>query len=97
MTIDSEPDSVKSEEDAEKAVSGKMPEPKAKAKVEAIDFSDDIDAIIKEEATLSEGFRGKASAIFEAVLTSKLSEEIDRLEAEYAQNLEEEVAKFNLH
>ena len=92
VTIDSEPANIKSEKDAENTTS-KMPEPKAKAKVEAIDFSDDIDAIIKEEATLSDGFRGKASAIFEAVLTSKLSEEVDRLEAEYAQNLEEEVSE----
>jgi len=95
VTIDSEPANIKSEKDAEKAVSGKMPEPKAKAKVEAMDFDDDIDAIIKEEATLSDGFRGKASAIFEAVLTSKLSEEVDRLEAEYAQNLEEEVSEVH--
>jgi len=93
VTIDGEEDSVKSGDDAAKAVKGKMPEPKAKAKVEAIDFDEDIDAIIKEEATLSEGFRDKASAIFEAVLTSKLSEEVDRLEAEYAQNLEEEVSE----
>ena len=95
VTIDSEPANIKSEKDAEKAVSGKMPEPKAKAAVEAIDFSDDIEAIIKEEATLSEGFREKASIIFEAVLTSKLSEEVDRLEAEYAQNLEEEVSEVH--
>src|SRR5210317_1464891 len=93
VTIDGEEDSVKSGDAAANAVKGKMPEPKAKAKVEAIDFDEDIDAIIKEEATLSEGFRGKASAIFEAVLTSKLSEEVDRLEAEYAQNLEEEVSE----
>ena len=93
VTIDGEEDSVKSGDDAANAVKGKMPEPKAKAKVEAIDFDEDIDAIIKEEATLSDGFRGKASAIFEAVLTSKLSEEVDRLEAEYAQNLEEEVSE----
>ena len=93
VTIDGEEDSVKSGDDAANAVKGKMPEPKAKAKVEAIDFDEDIDAIIKEEATLSDGFRDKASAIFEAVLTSKLSEEIDRLEAEYAQNLEEEVSE----
>ena len=71
-----------------------MPEPKAKAAVESIDFDEDLDAIINEEATLSEGFRGKASAIFEAVLTSKLSEEVDRLETEYAQNLEEEVSEL---
>jgi len=93
VTIDGEEDSVKSGDDAANAVKGKMPEPKAKAKVEAIDFDEDINAIIKEEATLSEGFRDKASAIFEAVLTSKLSEEVDRLEAEYAQNLEEEVSE----
>ena len=93
VTIDGEEDSLKTGADAANAVKGKMPEPKAKAKVESIDFEEDIDAIIKEEATLSDGFRGKASAIFEAVLTSKLSEEIDRLEAEYAQNLEEEVSE----
>ena len=93
VTIDGEEDSVKSSDDAANAVKSKMPEPKAKAKVEAMDFDEDIDAIIKEEATLSDGFRGKASAIFEAVLTSKLSQEIDRLEAEYAQNLEEEVSE----
>src|SRR6056300_442165 len=94
VTIDGEEDSVKSGDDAANAVKGKMPEPKAKAKVEAIDFDEDLEAIIKEEATLSEGFRGKASAIFEAVLTSKLSEEVERLEAEYAQNLEEEVTEL---
>ena len=93
IKIDGEEDSLKTSKDAENAVS-KMPEPKAKAKVEAIDFDEDLDAIIKEEATLSEGFRGKAGAIFEAVLTSKLSEEIERLEAEYAQNLEEEVTEL---
>lgn len=65
---------------------------KAKAKVESVDFSDDLDAVIAEEATLSDGFRGKAGAIFEAVLTSKLAHEMDRLETEYAQNLEEEVS-----
>jgi hypothetical protein len=91
VTIDGESDSLKTGADAANAVKGKMAEPKAKAKVESMDFDEDIDAIIKEEATLSDGFRGKASAIFEAVLTSKLSEEVERLEAEYAQNLEEEV------
>lgn len=94
IKIDGEEDSLKTSDDAANAVKSKMPEPKAKAKVEAIDFDEDLEAIIKEEATLSEGFRGKASAIFEAVLTSKLSEEVERLEAEYAQNLEEEVTEL---
>ena len=67
---------------------------KAKAKVESVDFEEDLDALVSEEATLSDEFRGKAGAIFEAVLTSKLGSEVDRLEAEYAQNLEEEVSEI---
>jgi hypothetical protein len=89
---DDEEASVKSADDAVKGVK-KAEDPKAKAKVEAIDFDEDLDNIIKEEATLSDGFRDKAQAIFEAVLTSKLSQEIERLESEYAQNLEEEVTE----
>ena len=87
---DDEEASVKSADDAAGKVA-KATAPGAKAKVEAIDFEEDLDTLISEEATLSDGFRGKAGAIFEAVLTSKLSQEIDRLESEYAQNLEEEV------
>lgn len=89
---DDEEASVKSADDAIKGVK-KAEDPKAKAKVEAIDFDEDLENIIKEEATLSDGFRDKAQAIFEAVLTSKLSQEIERLESEYAQNLEEEVTE----
>lgn len=83
--------------DAEKAMKASLPkknELKAKAKVEAIDFEEDLDTIIKEEATLSDGFREKAATIVEAVLTSKLAESVDRLEAEYVQNLEEEVSEI---
>jgi len=76
------------------AAPSKKNELKAKAKVEAIDFDEDLDTIIKEEATLSDGFREKASAIVEAVLTSKLAESVERLEAEYVQNLEEEVSEI---
>src|SRR6056300_963684 len=65
---------------------------KVKAKVEAIDYDEDLDALISEEATLSDGFKQKAGTIFEAVLTSKLTQEVDRLESEYASNLEEEVS-----
>jgi len=90
---DDEEASVKSADDAAGKV-GRAVAPGAKAKVEAIDFEEDLDTIIAEEATLSDGFRGKAGAIFEAVLTSKLSQEIDRLESEYAQNLEEEVTSI---
>ena len=83
--------------DADKAMKASLPkknELKAKAKVEAIDFDEDLDLIIKEEATLSDGFREKAATIVEAVLTSKLAESVERLEAEYVQNLEEEVSEI---
>lgn len=86
-----EEDSVSSVDKAVKAAPQKKNELKAKAKVESVDFEEDLDAVIAEEATLSDGFRGKAGAIFEAVLTSKLAQEVERLETEYAQNLEEEV------
>ena len=93
VSIDGEEDSVKSMDTATKGAPSKVAEPKAKAKVESIDFDEDLENIIKEEATLSDGFRDKASTIFEAVLTSKLTEEIDRLESEYAQNLEDEISE----
>ena len=83
-------DAVKPEKD--KSIKAKPSD--ASAKIESVDFEEDLDALVAEEATLSDEFRGKAGAIFEAVLTSKLSAQIDRLESEYAQNLEEEVTEI---
>jgi len=102
-----EEDSLKSSKDAENMVkpkSAKAPVAsgagdkhgeKVKAKIESVDFDEDLDVLIAEEATLSDGFKEKAGTIFEAVLTSKLTQEIDRLESEYASNLEEEVKEIN--
>ncbi len=56
------------------------------------DFKDDLNALVAEEATLSEEFKEKAEVIFEAAIKSKLSEEIDRLEEKYNEELAEEVA-----
>lgn len=56
------------------------------------DFSQDLDALIESEATLSEEFKAKTAVIFEAAIKSKLSEEIDRLEESYANELEEELS-----
>ena len=55
------------------------------------DFSDDLNALVESEATLSDEFKTKAGTIFEAAIKSKLSEEIDRLEAKYEEELAEEV------
>ena len=76
---------------AEKDKSIKAKPSDASAKQEAADWSEDLDLIVAEETTLSDGFRDKASAIFEAAYATKVGAEIDRLEAEYAQNLESEV------
>ena len=54
------------------------------------DFTEDLDALTAEEATLSEGFKGKAQIIFEAAIKSKMSSEIDRLEESYGEKLAEE-------
>ena len=56
------------------------------------DFSSDLNALVESEATLSEEFKQKAETIFEAAIKSKLSEEIDRLEAKYEEELAEEVS-----
>ena len=102
-----EEDSLKSSKDAENMVkpkSAKAPVASGagdkhgevvKAKVEQADFDEDLDVLISEEATLSDGFKEKAGTIFEAVLTSKLTQEVDRLESEYASNLEDEVKEIN--
>jgi len=55
------------------------------------DFSDDLRALVESEATLSDEFKSKAETIFEAAIKSKLSEEIDRLEAKYHEELSEEI------
>jgi len=55
------------------------------------DFSGDLNALIENEATLSEEFKDKAAIIFEAAIKSKLSDEIDRLEEKYNEELTAEV------
>ena len=56
-----------------------------------VDFSEDLNALVESEATLSDGFKSKASTIFEAAIKTKLAEEIDRLEEKYNEELSEEI------
>ena len=56
------------------------------------DFSEDLNALVESEATLSDEFKAKTAVIFEAAVKSKLSEEINRLETEYVEQLAEEVS-----
>ena len=59
---------------------------------ESIDTSSELEALVESEATLSEEFKQKTAILFESALKSKLSEEVDRLEAQYKSELAEEVS-----
>jgi flagellar biosynthesis regulator FlaF len=61
---------------------------------ETIDTTSELDALVESEATLSEEFKEKTAVIFEAAVKSKLSEEVDRLEAQYKEELSEEVSSI---
>lgn len=61
---------------------------------EDIDTNAEIAALCEEEATLSEAFKEKTAVIFEAALRSKLSEEVERLEEAYKEELAEEVSSI---
>ena len=56
-----------------------------------VDFSQDLNALVESEATLSDEFKQKAETIFEAAIKSKLAEEVDRLEEKYNEELTEEI------
>jgi len=78
-----------SSQSMEKAAGATM----AKEDVEGT-FEEDLAALVESEATLSEGFRAKAEVIFEAALSSKLSEHVERLEEQYETQLSEEVTRI---
>ena len=58
---------------------------------EEVDFSEDLDALVASEATLSESFREKAGLIFEAAFNAKVEKEVSRLEEQYEKAMMEEV------
>ena len=68
------------------------------AKKIEINVKEDVEALMNGEDNLSEEFKVKAATIFEAAIKSKVAGEIDRLEEEYATNLQEakETAKSEL-
>lgn len=58
----------------------------------SVDTTAELEALVESEATLSDEFKAKTAVIFEAAVKSKLSEEVDRLEAQYKEELEEEIS-----
>ena len=59
------------------------------------DFSDDLNALVDGEATLSEEFKAKTAVIFETAIKSKVSSEVERLEEEYNTRLDEELESIH--
>lgn len=57
-----------------------------------IDTSAELDALVESEATLSDEFKAKTAVLFETAVKSKLSEEVDRIESQYKEELAEEIA-----
>jgi len=57
-----------------------------------VDTAAELEALVESEATLSDEFKAKTAVIFEAAVKSKLSEEVDRIEAQYKEELAEEVS-----
>lgn len=58
----------------------------------SIDTTAELNALVESEATLSDEFKAKTAVIFEAAVKSKLSEEVDRIEAQYKEELAEEIS-----
>ena len=54
-------------------------------------YKEDVEALIKDEDTSSEGFKAKAETIFEAALQSKIISETAKLEERYESDLAGEV------
>jgi hypothetical protein len=54
-------------------------------------YTDELDALVESEATLSDEFKAKTAVIFETAIRSKLAEEVSRLEDEYQSRLDEEL------
>jgi len=59
------------------------------------DFSEDLNALVESEATLSDEFKAKTAIIFETAIKSKIAEEVSRLEDEYQQKLDEETQSIH--
>jgi len=56
-----------------------------------VDTVTELDALVESEATLSDEFKAKTAVLFETALKSKLSEEVDRLEEQYQEELSSEI------
>jgi hypothetical protein len=91
---DDDDDDDDDEEEVEETKSKKESWKKGKKVTkEDIDVAEHMDAMLSGQE-LTEDFRDKAKTIFEAAVLEKINEEVDRLDAQYEETLEENVAEI---
>lgn len=76
-----------SPDDQNKPVGGK----KVMGESEGSEFKEDIDALFADDSTISEEFKSKATTIFEARVTDRVSQIQEQIETQYAEMLDEAV------
>jgi hypothetical protein len=59
----------------------------------AIDTTAELDALVESEATLSDEFKAKTAVLFETAVKTKISEEVERLEEQYKDELSQEISE----
>jgi len=63
--------------------------------VKANDFDEDLNALVESEATLSDGFRSKAEVIFEAAVSAKVADHVNKLDEQYKEEISEETQRIH--
>ena len=90
---DPKSDEKSDEKGDKKADDDKKEDEDEKKKEKKDNVKENLDAVIAAETTLSEGFKTKASQLFESAVQTKIATEVLRLEENYQTQLNEEVAK----
>ena len=88
---------VKMDKTSLTAMYGKVMEDVAEADIDtssAINFNEDLEAVVNGEATLSEGFKEKAAVIMEAAVNARVSQAIESLEENYNEEMQSELTEF---
>lgn len=57
----------------------------------SVDTTAELDALVESEATLSDEFKAKTAVLFETAVKAKISEEVERLEEQYKDELAQEL------
>jgi len=64
-------------------------------KIKKISVKEDVEALVQGEDDLSDEFKEKAATIFEAAVKTKVRDEIETIEDEYAEKLTESIVKHD--